>query len=140
MGWIGAGFAGKTGLLTLLNVRSGLRPVAAQSATIAITGRVLHTGTNVRAAYRWQPAYLVTAVDPYAAFSDQAYLSFFVRQPVNCGRLAAGGAGGDGGCDQSAGAGVSAVPVGGWTDAVSGAVSAESAGWAGVQLLAGCAR
>jgi hypothetical protein len=28
----------------------------------------------------------VTAVDSYAAFSDQGYLSFFVRQPVNCGR------------------------------------------------------
>jgi hypothetical protein len=27
----------------------------------------------------------VTAVNPYAAFSDQAYLSFFVRQPITCG-------------------------------------------------------
>jgi hypothetical protein len=27
----------------------------------------------------------VTAVDPYAAFSDQAFFSFFLRQPVNCG-------------------------------------------------------
>ena len=75
-----------TATLTLVNVRSGLKPVSAQSATFAIKGRVLHTGTNLRAAYRWQPAYLVTAVDSYAAFSDQGYLSFFVRQPVNCGR------------------------------------------------------
>jgi hypothetical protein len=72
--------------LTLVAMRSNLKPVAAQSATFAIKGRVLHTGTNLRAAYHWQPAYLVTAVDSYAAFSDQGYLSFFVRQPVNCGR------------------------------------------------------
>ena len=74
------------GTLTLVQIGSSLKPVSAQSATFAIKGRVLHTGTNLRAAYRWQPAYLVTAVDSYAAFSDQGYLSFFVRQPVNCGR------------------------------------------------------
>jgi opacity protein-like surface antigen len=72
--------------LTLVQIGASLKPVSAQSATFAIKGRVLHTGTNLRAAYRWQPAYLVTAVDSYAAFSDQGYLSFFVRQPVNCGR------------------------------------------------------
>jgi hypothetical protein len=71
---------------TLASVGSGLKAVRAQSATVALKGRVLHTGTNVRAAYRWQPAYLVTAVDPYAAFSDQAFFSFFLRQPVNVGR------------------------------------------------------
>jgi hypothetical protein len=70
---------------TLTGVGSELKARGAQSATVALKGRVLHTGTNVRAAYRWQPAYLVTAVDPYAAFSDQAYFSFFLRQPVNCG-------------------------------------------------------
>ena len=75
-----------SGTLTLVQMRSGLKPVAAQSATLAVKGRVQRTGTNLRAAYRWQPAYLVTAVDSYAAFSDQGYLSFFVRQPVNCGR------------------------------------------------------
>jgi hypothetical protein len=73
------------GTASLTNVGSKLRPVSAQSATFALKGRVLHTGTNVRAAYRWQPAELVTAVDPYAAFSDQAFFSFFLRQPVNCG-------------------------------------------------------
>jgi Carboxypeptidase regulatory-like domain len=70
---------------TLTGVGSELKARPAQSATVALKGRVLQTGTNVRAAYRWQPAYLVTAVDPYAAFSDQAFFSFFLRQPVNCG-------------------------------------------------------
>jgi hypothetical protein len=73
------------GTATLANVGSKLHTTSAQSATLALKGRVLHTGTNVRAAYRWQPSELVSAVDPYAAFSDQAFLSFFLRQPVNCG-------------------------------------------------------
>jgi hypothetical protein len=74
-------------LLTLPGIGSELKTRSAQSATLALRGRVIHSGTSVRAAYRWQPENLVTAVDPYAAFSDQAYLSFYLRQPVNCGRL-----------------------------------------------------
>jgi hypothetical protein len=50
-------------------------------------GRVIHSGTQVRTSYRWQPETLVTAVNPFAAFSDQAYLSFFIRQPIRCGTL-----------------------------------------------------
>jgi hypothetical protein len=52
-----------------------------------VKGRVIHSGTKVRAAYRWQPERLVTAVNPYEAFSDQAYLSFYLRQPIRCGNL-----------------------------------------------------
>ncbi len=70
---------------TLAAVSSGLKLRQGQSATIALRGRVLRSGTSVRAAYRWQPSYLVTAVNPYAAYSDQAYLSFYVRQPLTCG-------------------------------------------------------
>jgi hypothetical protein len=73
--------------LSLATLPAGLKPHASQAAAIAIKGRVLHTGTKVRASYRWQPDGTVTAVDPFAAFSDQAYLSFVVRQPVHCGSL-----------------------------------------------------
>jgi outer membrane receptor protein involved in Fe transport len=52
-----------------------------------VKGTVIHTGTRVRAAYRWQPERFVTAVNPYEAFGDQAYLSFYLRQPVRCGSL-----------------------------------------------------
>jgi hypothetical protein len=48
---------------------------------------VLRSGTAVRAAYRWQPTRLVTAVDPYAPFSDQAFLSCYLRQSLRLGRL-----------------------------------------------------
>lgn len=70
----------------LVKIGSSLRSTAAHSATFALKGKLIRSNTSVRAAYRWQPVQLVTAVDPYAAFGDQAYLSFFVRQPVNCGR------------------------------------------------------
>ena len=78
---------GESGLATLPNVSSDLKPVVSQSVTLAVKGRVIHSGTKVRAAYRWQPEHLVTAVNPYAAFGDQAYLSFYVRQPIHCGSL-----------------------------------------------------
>lgn len=71
----------------LEDVSAELKPRTAQSATLALKGRVIHSGTQIRASYRWQPEAMVTAVNPYAAFSDQAYLSFFVRQPIRCGGM-----------------------------------------------------
>jgi hypothetical protein len=72
---------------TLPDVATDLTPQNAQTVTVAVKGRVIHSGTRVRASYRWQPERLVTAVDPYREFSDQAYLSFYVRQPIHCGGL-----------------------------------------------------
>jgi hypothetical protein len=84
----GEGLAVKDGSqLSLSNVSTDLTPQAAQSATIALRGRVLHTGTRVRASYRWQPTRLVTAVDPYASFGDQAYFSCYLRQALRLGNL-----------------------------------------------------
>ncbi len=79
--------SGEGALTTLPNVATDLKPVVSQSITVAVKGRVIHSGTKVRAAYRWQPERLVTAVNPYGAFGDQAYLSFYVRQPIHCGSL-----------------------------------------------------
>ncbi len=73
--------------MSLADAASTLQRISGQSATFAIKGRLIRTGTRLRAAYRWQPTGLVTAVDPYRAFSDQAYLSFAVRQPIHAGRL-----------------------------------------------------
>ncbi len=71
----------------LVSASSELKPKAGQSATVALKGRVIHSQTQVRASYRWQPEEMVTAVNPYAAFSDQAYLSFLIRQPIRLGRV-----------------------------------------------------
>jgi hypothetical protein len=64
---------------------AGLQPASAEAATVAVKGRVLRTGTRLRAAYRWQPRRLATAVGPYQAFSDQAFLGFTLRQAVRWG-------------------------------------------------------
>ncbi len=64
-----------------------LRNRQAETATIALRGLVLHSRTQVRASYRWQPASTVTAVDSYNAFSDQPYFSFYMRQPLHLGHV-----------------------------------------------------
>ena len=69
----------------LPEVSEGLHLEAADAMTAALKGRVLRSGTKLRAAYRWQPRRLVTPVASYEAFSDQAFLSFYVRQPVGWG-------------------------------------------------------
>jgi hypothetical protein len=66
---------------------AGLQPASAEAATVAVSGRVPRTGTKLRASYRWQPRRLVTAVGPYEAFSDQAYLSLTLRQAVRWGDM-----------------------------------------------------
>jgi hypothetical protein len=84
----GAGLAVKDGAaMSLPTVGSNLAPQAAQTATIALRGRVVRSGTRVRASYRWQPTRLVTAVDPYASFGDEAYFSCYLRQALRLGNL-----------------------------------------------------
>ncbi len=84
----GAGLAAKDGaVISLPTMANDLAPQAAQSATIALRGRVVHTGTRIRASYRWQPTRMVTAVDPYASFSDQAYFGCYLRQALKLGNL-----------------------------------------------------
>lgn len=73
--------------MSLAQAAEGLYAATGQSATFAVKGRLIRSGTKLRAAYRWQPTGLVTAIDPYRAFSDQAYLSMAVRQPIHLGRL-----------------------------------------------------
>jgi hypothetical protein len=84
----GAALAEKAGaVMSLPTAGTSLSPQTAQTATIALRGKVLRSGTRIRASYRWQPARLVTAVDPYASFSDQAYFSCYVRQALRLGHL-----------------------------------------------------
>jgi Carboxypeptidase regulatory-like domain len=73
--------------MSLADASEQLCVTSGQSATFAVKGRLIRSGTKLRAAYRWQPTGLVTAIDPYRAFSDQAYLSLAVRQPIRIGRL-----------------------------------------------------
>lgn len=84
----GAALSAKDGSsITLVNAGSELTPELGQSATIALRGRILQSGTRIRAAYRWQPSRIVTAVDPYAAFGNQAFFSCSLRQAIRLGHL-----------------------------------------------------
>jgi hypothetical protein len=84
----GAGLTAKDGAeMTLSTASTNLASQTAQTATIALRGRVVRSGTRVRASYRWQPTRLVTAVDPYASFGDQAYFSCHLRQALRLGSL-----------------------------------------------------
>ena len=75
----------------LAAVTAGLHNVAAQEITASLNGHVLRTGTRIHAAYRWEAGHLVTAVAPFSASNNQAYLSFYVRQAVRWGnKLPAG--------------------------------------------------
>jgi hypothetical protein len=69
----------------LAQAGASLHAEDAGALTAALKARVQRTGTRVRAAYRWQPQHTVTAVNPYAALSDQGYLSFYVRQAMRWG-------------------------------------------------------
>lgn len=79
----GKGLAGNSvGADTLQETVSSLHPRSARSAAVALKGSLPGTGTRVRAVYRWQPRSIVTPVDAYREFSDQAFLSVHLRQPV----------------------------------------------------------
>ncbi len=79
----GSGLAGDgTTTATLPGTLNTLHKRTGQSAVFAVKGSLANTGTKVRAVYRWQPHDLVTPVDSYREFSDQAYLSMHVRQPL----------------------------------------------------------
>ena len=60
-----------------------LHPASAESATAALRGSFARTRTYMRVAYRWQPQHTLTAVDPYAAFTDQSGLSLYLRQALH---------------------------------------------------------
>ena len=82
----GEAIASETGgLAAFREATAGLRAENSQSGTVAMKGQIRASGTRVRASYRWQPSKLVTAVDPFSMFSDQAFLSFQIRQPIQWG-------------------------------------------------------
>jgi hypothetical protein len=58
-----------------------------ETVSAAVNGKVVRTGTNWYASYRWQPMGTVTPVAMYDSFGQGAYLNILIRQPVHCGHL-----------------------------------------------------
>jgi Carboxypeptidase regulatory-like domain len=57
------------------------------AASASLRGKIQHTGTTVRAEYRWQPQHTLTQVNTFNTPDQDAYLGVYVRQRVWCGHL-----------------------------------------------------
>jgi Carboxypeptidase regulatory-like domain len=73
-------------LVTLAQAAAELRAKTAQAVTVMLNGKIVRSGTNVRAEYRWQPQDTLTQVNTYNADPNAAYLTLYVRQRLACGR------------------------------------------------------
>ncbi|HEY0759642.1 MAG TPA: carboxypeptidase-like regulatory domain-containing protein [Acidisarcina sp.] len=72
---------------TLVDELAQLTPRRAQMYSVAVSGRLTHSGTHWRGSYRWQPGDTVTAVAPFDSDTRDAYLSLYLRQPIRLGRM-----------------------------------------------------
>ena len=75
------------GAPTLAELQSNLQARTTQAASVAIRGKILRSGTAMKAGYRWQPARSLTQVNAYNTTDEEAYLSFYLRQRLHCGKL-----------------------------------------------------
>ncbi len=73
--------------ISLANTLATMQAQTVQSASVAVRGKVLRSGTSVEGEYRWQPSRTVTQVNAYNAAPNEAYLSFMLRQRLWCGRM-----------------------------------------------------
>ncbi len=74
-------------LVALAQAAAELHAQAAQAVTVMLNGKIVRSGTNVRAEYRWQPQETLTQVNTYNSDPNGAYLTFYVRQRLACGRF-----------------------------------------------------
>jgi hypothetical protein len=84
---LGTALTSNGGTPSLAELSQSLTPLMASAGSVAIRGKILHTGTALKAEYRWQPLRTLTQVNAYNASADEAYMSFFLRQRLWCGRL-----------------------------------------------------
>jgi Carboxypeptidase regulatory-like domain len=75
------------GNLVMTDLASGMTPEVSQAAGLSLRGKIIHTGTSLRVKYRWQPVRTLTQVNAYNATPEEAYLSFYLRQRLWCGRI-----------------------------------------------------
>jgi hypothetical protein len=67
---------------SMQSLLDGLSPERIYAATAYMDGKILRTGTTIRASYRWQPETALTAVDAFRLGDDGAYLSCSLRQSL----------------------------------------------------------
>jgi len=74
-------------LESLAEAAAELHAQRAQAVTFVLHGKLLRSGTSVRAEYRWQPENTLTQVNAYNTDPTEAYLSFYLRQRLGCARF-----------------------------------------------------
>ncbi len=75
------------GTVSLASLQQSLSSTLASAASVSVRGKILRSGTSLKAQYRWQPTRTLTQVNSYNTAVDEAFLSFYVRQRLWCGRL-----------------------------------------------------
>ena len=81
--WAALEYASGRGLGVADTATPKLRTEGGDEITASLRGHVVHTGTKVKASYRWQPRRIVTPIDPYGAGADHGFMSVYLRQPIH---------------------------------------------------------
>jgi hypothetical protein len=84
---LGTAIERQNALATLAEAAAQLHAQTAQAVTVVLHGKVVRSGTTVRAEYRWQPQESLTQVNAYNADPNEAYLSLYLRQRLGRGRF-----------------------------------------------------
>jgi len=75
------------GDLVLTDLATNLTPQTASAASVALRGKIVRSGTSLKAEYRWQPANTLTQVNAYNVMPEEAYLTFYIRQRLWSGNF-----------------------------------------------------
>ena len=73
--------------LQLGDLDEELHSRAASSASVSVRGKIPRTGTSMDAEYRWQPLGTLTQVNAFNTRPEHAFLSLYIKQRLQCGRL-----------------------------------------------------
>jgi hypothetical protein len=76
-----------TGDLVMTDLADGMAPQTAAAASVALRGKIVRSGTSLKAEYRWQPVNTLTQVNAYNVMPEEAYLTFYVRQRLWSGNM-----------------------------------------------------
>jgi hypothetical protein len=71
---------------TISTANKGIVSRNTYAANVSLRGKILHTGTTLRAEYHWQPERTLTQVNTFNSPDQDAYLGLYIRQRVWCGR------------------------------------------------------
>jgi hypothetical protein len=84
---LGTALRGSLDGVALEQLSQDVMPQLTPAASVELRGRILRTGTSLKAEYRWQQARTLTQVNAYNVSPQEAYLSFYVRQRLWCGHF-----------------------------------------------------